>query len=274
MGIGSEENVERDNGTSSPPRRKVSFRDSCMGDKDVTNETSDTQRDLLDDILDDEMEDGNEDDKECPTVKVSNLEKKKLRSQWRNALIIKLLVTLDEYEKVLFDAPWVIADHYLVVSRWYPNFDPTSFAVSKLAVWVRFPGLPMEYYDETFLLRIEVDLEKPLLSKFRLCRRVRRIKYEALHLVCFHCGKYGHRKEECPAMKESAEGTVEELEKGNDEGKISEAINTGNSLTSSRITRKKRHNKVGGKSVVIIEDVTLGNGLDSQDRVIFEASKG
>ena len=36
-----------------------------------------------------------------------------------------------------------------------------------------------------------------MLSKFRLHRRVRRIEYEALHLICFKCGRYGHRRDKC-----------------------------------------------------------------------------
>jgi hypothetical protein len=38
---------------------------------------------------------------------------------------------------------------------------------------------------------------KPLLAKFRIGRRIHRIEYEGLHTICFSCGKYGHRMEEC-----------------------------------------------------------------------------
>jgi hypothetical protein len=44
----------------------------------------------------------------------------------------------------------------------------------------------------------KVDLTKLLLSKFKLRRRIRRITYEGLHLICFQCGQYGHKKETCP----------------------------------------------------------------------------
>lgn len=37
----------------------------------------------------------------------------------------------------------------------------------------------------------------PLLSKFKLRRRVRRIEYEGIHLICFKCGVYGHREDHC-----------------------------------------------------------------------------
>jgi predicted metal-binding protein len=51
---------------------------------------------------------------------------------------------------------------------------------------------------------MEVDLTKPLLAKFQLRRRVRKIVYEGLHLICFHCGQYGHRKEACPHIQHAA----------------------------------------------------------------------
>ncbi|KAJ6964798.1 hypothetical protein NC652_002892 [Populus alba x Populus x berolinensis] len=40
---------------------------------------------------------------------------------------------------------------------------------------------------------VEVDLTKPLLAKFKLRRRVRRIIYEGLHLICFQYGQYRHK---------------------------------------------------------------------------------
>ena len=39
---------------------------------------------------------------------------------------------------------------------------------------------------------VEIDLLKPLVAKFKMRRRVRRVEYEGLHLVCFGCGLYGH----------------------------------------------------------------------------------
>lgn len=46
-------------------------------------------------------------------------------------------------------------------------------------------------------MRVEVDMTKPLLSKFQLRRRIRRIEYKGLHQICFVCGCYGHRQEDC-----------------------------------------------------------------------------
>ncbi|KAJ4848788.1 hypothetical protein Tsubulata_025772 [Turnera subulata] len=44
---------------------------------------------------------------------------------------------------------------------------------------------------------VEVDLSKPLVSKFRLCQRIWRVVYEGLNTVCFKCGRYGHTLDGC-----------------------------------------------------------------------------
>ncbi|CAN1128365.1 hypothetical protein LINPERHAP2_LOCUS4586, partial [Linum perenne] len=96
-------------------------------------------------------------------------------------------------------------------------------------VWARLPGLPLEYFDHAILkhigdrigktvridnttlegcrgnfarISVEVDLSKPLLTKYRLRRRVRRIEYEGLHTICFNCGCYGHKDESCKQVPE------------------------------------------------------------------------
>lgn len=92
---------------------------------------------------------------------------------------------------VLLDGPWKIFDHYLVIQRWKPDFYPTVEKISTMAVWVRLPGLPIEYFRKDILRTIldcvgtplkldkttaavergkfaraavEINLEKPLVS--------------------------------------------------------------------------------------------------------------
>lgn len=131
---------------------------------------------------------------------------------------------LHDYEFAKFEGPWMIMDHYLVVQEWEPNFDPRDAKPSKLLAWVHFPALPVEYFDDEFLVKIgknagrpikvdnttslvskgsfarvcvEIDISKPLISKFTLEQKVWPIVYEGLHLVCFSCGLYGHKAEQC-----------------------------------------------------------------------------
>lgn len=115
-------------------------------------------------------------------------------------------------------------DNGSIVKDWRPNFDPLTDKTEKVIVWVRLPDLPMEYYNQEFLFRVgrmigepmmidsatsltsrgkfarlcvEVDTTKPLLAKFWLRKKIRRIEYEGIHLVCFKCGIYGHSHENC-----------------------------------------------------------------------------
>ncbi|XP_031095020.1 uncharacterized protein LOC115999304 [Ipomoea triloba] len=130
-----------------------------------------------------------------------------------------------DYLHVLLDGPWKIFDNYLVAQRWEPEFRPRTAKLSKMAVWVRLPELPMEYFrddtikailtnvgkplklDKTTSIAtkgrfaraaVEVDLNKPLVSDVLLGNSVQLVEYEGLHVVCFNCGVVGHREQSCP----------------------------------------------------------------------------
>lgn len=121
----------------------------------------------------------------------------------------------------------MIGDNYLHVQRWRPNFCAMDAKISSLPVWVRFPDIPLEYFDEEWLRRVgdelgktikvdnttrattrgrfarvcvEIDMGKLLAANLRLRGKVYRLQYEGLQDLCFTCGKYGHREEGCPVM--------------------------------------------------------------------------
>ncbi|KAI8027770.1 Uncharacterized protein LOK49_LG02G01142 [Camellia lanceoleosa] len=120
--------------------------------------------------------------------------------------------------------PWVILDHYLTVRKWKPDFKASEAFETTTAVWVRFPELPIEYFQEKVLYTIakqlgrplkidlttamatrgkfarvciEMDLNKPLCPRFLLGKKTYAIEYESIHSICFHCGRVDHRKELC-----------------------------------------------------------------------------
>ncbi|KAJ1389206.1 hypothetical protein SESBI_38480 [Sesbania bispinosa] len=135
--------------------------------------------------------------------------------------------------------------HYLVIQRWKPEFLPFEEEFKRVSVWIRIPGLPIEYYDDHILWRIgnvvghtvkidpntlkqhddelgpsvvtehgkfaricvEVDLRKVLISRFRLNGRVYYVEYEGLLLICFNYGRFGHRKECCPLLANTAKSS-------------------------------------------------------------------
>ncbi|CAN1129589.1 hypothetical protein LINPERHAP2_LOCUS5306 [Linum perenne] len=94
--------------------------------------------------------------------------------------------------------------------------------------WVRLPKLPIQYFNQLAVERIgnrigrtvrldlataegsraryarvyvEVDLSRPLLGKYMIEDKVFLVEYESLDNICFACGLYGHKEEECkPAV--------------------------------------------------------------------------
>lgn len=138
---------------------------------------------------------------------------------------------VEDFDNVLKGGPWFIGGHYLTIRAWEPNFKPSLASCDRVAVWVRLPELPFEYYEPCVLqeigaaiglvLRIDantatgvrgrfaricvqIDLSKPLTRKILLEGVVQEVQYEGINALCFSCGRVGHRKEWCPySVKET-----------------------------------------------------------------------
>ncbi|KAG6763281.1 hypothetical protein POTOM_030695 [Populus tomentosa] len=104
----------------------------------------------------------------CPIIKLSVEERKRIREPLRQTLIVKVigrrvgytylvkrlhvlwriqgglsLVDLgnefflekfsnaEDRDFALFEGPWMVADHYLTVRRWHPNFDPEEATIER-----------------------------------------------------------------------------------------------------------------------------------------------
>lgn len=228
-----------------------------------------------DDLSDDELEEGENSLKKKlgPGVDICKKERIELCRPWRKSLIIKVLgkevgykFLLNKIQKLwspsgtldmldfknnfflvmfssskdmryaLQEGPWMVAGHYLLCQRWRPEFNPFEDHVRRQAVWIRIPGLPIEYYKKPILwevgnevgrtlrvdvhtineekvrngvrsteraqfarICVEVDLRKPLLAKVRVRKTFYNVEYEGLPLICFECGRFGHRLEHCPS---------------------------------------------------------------------------
>ncbi|KAE9448537.1 hypothetical protein C3L33_19556, partial [Rhododendron williamsianum] len=143
-----------------------------------------------------------------------------------------------DYLRVYMGGPWIIQDHYLTVRKWHSDFKADMAVAAKTAIWVRLPLLPMEYYDETTLdviaeklgkrlkvdnktvisargsyarICVELDLSKPLEPSVAVGKFDYLLEYEHIHLICFSCGRVGHRKEACrhsPAAGDPASVSV------------------------------------------------------------------
>ena len=120
----------------------------------------------------------------CPRIMFPEKEEKRIQKPWKQGVIVQLpgrkigykalenhlkqlwvrrgviqivdlshdfyLITFTSLEdqcRALMDGPSMIYDHYLVVRVWSSNLDLATATVTKTVVWVRFSGLPIEYYD-------------------------------------------------------------------------------------------------------------------------------
>ncbi|KAL7177442.1 hypothetical protein ACSBR2_030743 [Camellia fascicularis] len=142
----------------------------------------------------------------------------------------------EDCSRVYSGGPWVIMNHYLTVRKWEPDFKASEAFETTTAVGVRFPKLPIEYFQEKVLYAIakqigrplkidlttamvtrgkfarvciEIDLRKPLCPRFMLGMKYYNIEYESIHSFYFHCGRVDHRKELCkhPATNSKAPKT-------------------------------------------------------------------
>ncbi|KAJ7954456.1 Zinc ion binding,nucleic acid binding-like protein [Quillaja saponaria] len=205
----------------------------------------------------------NDEDSDCqwPRIWISKEDLAEIRKPWRNALIVKLLgkslsynylldrlkqrwntkgefkfidigcdfyivkfSSVKDLQFVMSKEPWIIAGHYLSMQKWNPDFDPAREKIIKTTVWIRLPGLPIEYFNSKAFIEagnqigklikfdkatedsergkfaricVEINLGQPLIPKVKIGRLWRRVEYEGLHSICFKCGVYGHSQDNC-----------------------------------------------------------------------------
>ncbi|XP_026429143.1 uncharacterized protein LOC113325111 [Papaver somniferum] len=95
-----------------------------------------------------------------------------LRSQWKlqgDCCMIPLgrgffTIKLDNEndKKLIKSQRWEVSNQILQVRNWVSNFRPASQRISKAMVWVRFPGLGLEFWDEAILFKICNEFGTPI----------------------------------------------------------------------------------------------------------------
>ncbi|XP_028789610.1 uncharacterized protein LOC114745620 [Neltuma alba] len=162
-----------------------------------------------------------------------------------------------KYKRVLFEGPWAVAQHSILVQKWSPYFDPFHNPLGRIATWVRIPNIPLHCYSKKFIWRIgdmigrtlrvdmntianleesrakvergrfaricvEVDLQKKLIPRIICTSALFNVEYEGLNLICFECGRYGHTRDACP-WKPSSQKVPETAPKTSDQPRMSPA---------------------------------------------------
>lgn len=235
---------------------------------------------------------------------------------------------VDDYNFALYGGPWIILDHYLTVRKWFSKFDPETDKITSISAWIRFPKLPFDLFDHKFLtsfgnsigktikiditttkqargkfarMCVEIDLTKPLISKYKLDGKKYYIEYESIHMICFECGKYGHSSKNCPMntiiADPSTEENVQETEAKEDAKfgpwmvvkktrRIRKAKTTSAEKGDKQNTDETRHQPQGGatkkgvggdskfKALASISSEDDGNSNDSDDSYYEEGEGG
>ncbi|KAK9088627.1 hypothetical protein Scep_027709 [Stephania cephalantha] len=124
--------------------------------------------------------------------------------------------------KALLEGPWVIMGHCQSVHIWSPSFRDMETLIPNVSAWIRFPNLPLMYYQEAIIARIgdkirktikvdmkttiaqkgryarvavQLDLSKPMVQSFKLEGSWQKVEYEGLPHICFTCGKVAQSSE-------------------------------------------------------------------------------
>ncbi|KAL0015301.1 hypothetical protein SO802_002370 [Lithocarpus litseifolius] len=132
--------------------------------------------------------------------------------------------TKEDLDNVLKGGPWFIGQHFLAIKPWEPEFSASAADPSQVAVWIRLPGLPIEFYELEVLKKIgsaigpvlridshtaanargryarmcvQVRIDKPLITTVLIGKFTQKVMYEGLQSLCFACGRVGHKKESC-----------------------------------------------------------------------------
>nr|POF03716.1 uncharacterized protein CFP56_06636 [Quercus suber] len=152
----------------------------------------------------------------------------------------------EDVDYILKGGPWFIGQNFLAIRQWEPEFQASSATLSSVAVWIRLPELPIEFYEHNALLKIgraigpvlridantangirgrfarlcvQVNLDKPLEKSIYLGKLKQVIQYEGIGTLCFECGRIGHYREVCPfVVREYSNNTQESpANKGHEE---------------------------------------------------------
>ncbi|KAK6118747.1 hypothetical protein DH2020_047514 [Rehmannia glutinosa] len=107
----------------------------------------------------------------------------------------------EDYQKIWLGMIWSFGDCPMRVFKWTPEFNPRE-EVPIAPVWIRLPGLPIQFCDYHALYAMckevgnPLQVDSPTASNNRLSY-ARKIVFERVPSYCSFCKHIGHGVEEC-----------------------------------------------------------------------------
>ncbi|KAG8486672.1 hypothetical protein CXB51_020076 [Gossypium anomalum] len=162
-----------------------------------------------------------------PTIDFSERIQQILYKEMERTVVIKLLRRNIGYGALntrALDDLWTIFDCPTLDK----GFTPSQAYPNMVLAWIRLLGLPGFLYKRRILeeiggiigkvvrldfntdsrtrgrfarMAVYINLDKPLIAQVLVNDLHQKVEYEALPIICFTCGKYGHTKELCVTMQ-------------------------------------------------------------------------
>ncbi|XP_059066181.1 uncharacterized protein LOC131857533 [Cryptomeria japonica] len=142
----------------------------------------------------------------------------------------------EDGNRILNQENWFVNNHAIYLQPWSPNFDPIPLAVYSAPIWIQLYNLPIEYWSEDLLEKIDKTLETLLevdfddeddLCKYACLRiaTVKRIPKSVTFLTssgewrqqveigkeikeCPRCGSKFHGLDECKMLVRKAKNVL------------------------------------------------------------------
>ena len=138
----------------------------------------------------------------------------------------------EDMSYVLSESPWSLGQSTLVLQKWSSKLDLNESFFQQALIWVRFPQLPLKFWNEDVFSRVAstfgellsldlimtlkgrltyaricvgvkegVDMPDVVYFQSKLGSHTQKIVYESVPFACFHCLKHGHKAFQCPIAK-------------------------------------------------------------------------
>lgn len=156
-----------------------------------------------------------------------------------NGCFICIFSSTDARDAVLAKGPWFVSNQLLGLDKWSPDFDPITMDGLQTPIWIRFPNLPLLYWDKRNITRLATMIGVPLwydevvnewgnISYARVCVKLnlanklkagiwiqgskgkifQLVIYEGLSKIYFNCGLIGHNVDVCLKSPQSQQNEL------------------------------------------------------------------